>query len=164
MSESNDFDLISLMVNETFDQVKVSAPLDEKSLDVEKKLNNLIRPYKEPVQLEFEFNFYLGAYDEARSCYIFQIRDTLIECPKNWGPFKLSTYIDCEYEDLFKLKKHEDIDYFFEIVEAAAGKSFESLSCINCSGHLKLIYEQEDTQEQANVVEVNFRPDMPKVA
>lgn len=152
------------MVNETFSQVETNMPLVEQSPPVEKKLDNFIGLYKEPVQLEFEFNYYLGAYDEVRNCYIFQIGETLIECPENWGPFKLSTYVDCEYEDLFKLQKYEDIDYFFEIIEAAAGKSFKSLSCMNCRGHLKLIYEQETIQEQSNVIEVNFRPDMPKVA
>ena len=167
-SISDNFDLISQMVSETFNEVDEGSSYDDafEEIGVVEDTNNVVlfHPIYEPVQLEFQFNYFLGAYDASRGCYVFQVEDQVIECPENWGPFKLATHVSGMYEDIFKLEKHEDIDFFFDIVEAVTGKSLKSLSCVNCSSHLKLVYEEDEQSQVAEVISVDFRSDRAKAA
>lgn len=150
---SDGFDLISMMVNETFDGVEENMSFSETfSYEVAEKSYLLNTKEVEPIQLEFHYDFYSGGYDQDRKCFIFQIEEEVLEFPENWGPFKLSTVKNGSIENLFSIEKHNDIDYFFDIIESITGKSFKSLSCLNCGTHLKLVYEVDVEQKSAEII------------
>lgn len=159
MSDLKDgFDLISMMVDETFSAVEEDTPISCER-EYGSSGSNYTRipktPVLEAIQLEFHFEFFLGGYDQERKCFIFQIEEEVLEIPQNWGPFKLSTFKDGRVEDLFKLEKHEDLDNFFEILSHITHKSFKSLRCINCGTHLKMTYELDEEQQLAEVIPFN---------
>ena len=168
MNELDDgFDLISQMVNETFSGVEDTESVDAFELSLvsaaAKAQTILDINVSEPIQLEFQYDYYLGAFDENRNCFIFQIEDQVIEIPSNWGPFKFSTYQSGVFEDLFSLEKHEDVDLFFDIIEGILHKSLKSLKCQNQATHLKLCYELEEEQQMAQIIP--FRgPEIVKAA
>tara|TARA_Y100000385_G_C13068012_1_gene627666 strand:+ start:400 stop:897 length:498 start_codon:yes stop_codon:yes gene_type:complete len=154
MSNLNDgFDLISMMVNETFDGVEEDSSYSETlSYEIVEKPYLITTKEAEPIQLEFYYDFYLGGFDCERKCYIFQVEEEVLEFPENWGPFKLSTVKTGSVEDLFSMQKHEDIDYFFEVIESLTDKSFKSFRCLNCGTHLKLVYEIDVEQKSAEII------------
>lgn len=150
---SNGFDLISMMVNETFSGLEEDTSFSEAISNELSEKNYLLNMKEvEPIQLEFHYDFFLGGFDQDRKCYIFQIEEEVLEFPENWGPFKLSTVKDGNIENLFSLEKHEDIDLFFDVIESITDKSFKSLSCINCGTHLKLVYELDEEQNLAEII------------
>lgn len=157
MNELNDnFDLISQMVNETFEVVENNTFVFEENTEVIIEANSLVSAVPkietEPIQLEFEYNFFLGGYDQQRSCYIFQVEDQVIEIPSNWGPFRMTTYSDGAFEDMFKVEKHEDVDFFFDIIESITGQSLSSIKCLNQGNHLKLCFELGEPEALAEVI------------
>lgn len=168
MNELDDgFDLISQMVNETFsgiEDTKSVDALEQSIVSAAAKAQTILDiNVSEPIQLEFQYDYYLGAFDENRNCFIFQIEDQVIEIPSNWGPFKFSTYQSGVFEDLFSLEKHEDVDLFFDIIEGILHKSLKSLKCQNQATHLKLCYELEKEQQMADIIP--FRsPEIVKAA
>jgi hypothetical protein len=149
---SDSFDLISQMVNETFNNVQDFTDTSEEVVKTERKVQKL-EIDKPSVQLEFHFDSYLGAYDALRSCYVFQVEDQVIECPVNWGPFRFASYTEGEVEELFSLTKEEDLDLFFEIIETISSKHLKSLKCLNVGNHLRLVFELETHVENTNVIE-----------
>lgn len=162
MNELNDnFDLISQMVNETFEVAENSTFKFEETEQVTENNQPLEQknPFKEvePIQLEFEYNYYLGGYDHQRSCYIFQVEDQVIEIPANWGPFRLTSYSEGVFEDMFKVEKHEDVDLFFDIIESISGQTLSSIKCQNQGNHLKLCFEVGEPEVLAEVIPFNSK-------
>ena len=136
------FDLISMMVDETFrnveedDQTSFDNVLDFSAQKVSKKSN-------ETEQLQFEYNAFLGAYDIERSCYVFQIKDQVIELPKNWGPFKLINPAQLDNGDVFTISKLEDIHLLINILEDVSGLELEEVTCKFYDTHFKLVLSEE---------------------
>lgn len=150
---SDGFDLISMMVNETFSGVEEDTSFsDIISSEISNKSYLLSMKEVEPVQLEFHYDFFLGGFDHDRKCYIFQVEEEVLEFPENWGPFKLSTVKDGSVEDLFSIQRHEDLDFFFDVIESLTDKCFKSLRCLNCGTHLKLVYELAEEQQSAEII------------
>lgn len=150
---SGGFDLISQMVNETFSGLEEDSNLSEELNYIEATNQSILETKEsEPIQLEFEYDYFLGAYDQQRKCYIFQIENEVIEFPENWGPFKLCIMNENTHEDLFKIESHQDLDYFFELIENITHKSFKSLKCVNYGTHLKLTYVHDTDHNMAEVI------------
>jgi len=67
------FDLISIMVDETFSGAREEDLTNLVQFsDYQKKANDLK---------------YMGAFDEQRQCYMLQVNDTYLEMPVNWSIF-----------------------------------------------------------------------------
>lgn len=148
------FDLISQMVNETFEQVDKTC--SEYEVDESFQLvvdSQVVVRETEPTQLEFFFDYFMGAYDETRKCYVFQVEGQVIEFPENWGPFKLATQESGQVGEMFSLKKHQDIDYFMDIFEVITDQSFKKIKCINSGDHIKITYELDTEVKNAEIIE-----------
>jgi hypothetical protein len=158
------FDLISLMVEETFKgHDSVEAPIEIfSSLSLEKSVikNESLQV---PVQLEFMFDSFLGALDVERGCYIFMVKDIILELPMNWGPFRFVANETNYCGKLFELQSHEDVDCLIEVIENHLNISIQSLSCFSFGDHLKLSYQACEPSQLADVLPFN-KPNTKKAA
>lgn len=156
----NGFDLIAQMVNETFNDAE-KASLEENLAQVVEEVSYLLDVKEEsPIQLEFCYDFFPGGYDQLRECFVFQVEDQVLEMPRNWGPFKLVTLESGQFQELFAMEKYEDLDYFFEVIEAIISKPLKSLKCQNLNGYLRLLYEVDENQQLAQVIPFNKKQNL----
>lgn len=121
-TKDQNFDLISMMVDETFNQVSDSniAYLDDFR--------------KESMGTDLEKETFLMAFDGSRSCYILQVGKETLEIPSNWGIFsKLQGH-----EGFKSLNKLEDSDFFMEILENLTGKSLVEIHFDTHPSYIKL--------------------------
>jgi hypothetical protein len=141
-NETEHFDLISMMVDETFKAVEeVDQTSFDNVLDFSKAKKTKIN--SEVEQLNFEFNAFFGAYDIERSCYVFQIKNETIELPKNWGPFKFINPNQLNNGELFTLSKSEDTDLLIDVLENISGLNLEEVKCNFYDTHFKLVLSEE---------------------
>lgn len=88
-----DNDFISQMLMETLEDTSFQKS-DEFTL---------IKSFDDAVELQV-------TKDEERECFCFTLKETPIEVPVNWGPFKNRISRD------FTLSRSEDTDYFLDIL------------------------------------------------
>lgn len=138
---NSNFDLISQMVQETFDNVEEQAKFDN-ILDFNINKNSSKKTKLKSEQLEFEFNTYMGIYDTDRSCYVFQVQNEVIELPRNWGPFKYIDPAEINNGEVFKVLRSDD-DSFLEVLEDISGLSLQEVSCQFCNPIFKLILSED---------------------
>lgn len=146
-------DYISQMVSETFEH------LDEaEEGNVVALARRDVRPYHHN-QLEMSFEETSSrasgqagpevSFDRNRLCLSINLQGQVLEIPVNWGPFRWMDFSNPDTELDFKLKRREDSDGLFAVLEEYFDVSVENLHIYATSSGLRLEFNALEGSELA---------------
>jgi len=121
-------DMISLMVQETYDAVEsgmYSSEFDNQTLNV------------------------CGSYDAERRCFILTINNTTFECPENWGPFKDISHYGHEFTIEIQIDRSHDNAHFLDIIADIKAESIENMTLYIENNEIQIFYNTEYSQKSA---------------
>ncbi len=122
-AKSQHIDIISLMVQETFDNVDngTSTSFDEAAGSS-------------------------NCYDAVRKCFVLTINGQSIECPQNWGPFKDLSCLDLDKNQEFQLDRLHDTELFLDILSELKGEPIENVKFFIYDNQIDLVFNIQDNQ------------------
>lgn len=127
--KSDEFDLINLMVEETF------------------KLADTIR-FDSQRQLSFSFENYSMSYDVQRRCYILDLVSNALEIPENWGAAQTFRNKKLTEKAEYHIFKGED-EGLIELMENLIGKNIGFLTYKPLESHLEVSFLESKSNKIA---------------